>query len=268
MTVFLVSIFQLPELPLTTICDGCYDASNVIYNLLLLQNLFGSSVIGPLWSLPLEVQMYIFLPAVYYLTERPGGVRRVAGLIGGCALLAALLHAATGALHFLDFVPCFLCGALAYGLRGRIRARFRSIWWVALVLCVLALGSVAGVLWWRWQEPIGWIASLALGGSLWLFDESRNTAWNAVTKTVARYSYGIYLLHVPCLWLVFQVFSVKEPVAGTALALALTLGVSIAAFHAVEQPMIRLGKDCATRLASKSLSPAGLIHQLKVSLHV
>src|ERR1035437_1337666 len=42
----------------------------IVSNLLLVQNIIGkSNVIGPLWSLPYEVQMYLVLPALFFLAR-------------------------------------------------------------------------------------------------------------------------------------------------------------------------------------------------------
>jgi peptidoglycan/LPS O-acetylase OafA/YrhL len=47
------------------------EPSNVLLNLLLLQNISGGiSVLAPLWSLPYEMQMYLLLPALFYLISR------------------------------------------------------------------------------------------------------------------------------------------------------------------------------------------------------
>src|SRR5262249_18241244 len=55
--------------------EATYEAPSVavvLQNLLLVQNLFQSpEIVGPMWSLPFEVQMYLLLPFIYF------GARRV-----------------------------------------------------------------------------------------------------------------------------------------------------------------------------------------------
>ena len=65
---------------------------------------------------------------------------------------------------------------------------------------------------------------------------------------VARYSYGIYLSHVPLIWLCFQRLT-GLPVAGRwALFVALICVVPVVLYHAIEQPMIRVGKALSVRI--------------------
>lgn len=244
-TVLLASALRIPELPLSVRCESCYAAPNIVLNLLLAQNVAGTSLIAPLWSLPFEVQMYLALPLIYRLAACAGAVRKIAGLTGCFVLLAIVFPETAGIWRFLDFIPCFLSGVLAYVLRRHVRARFGGVWWLALVLAALISGSVAAVLWWEQRRSISWMVSLTLGGTLCLFHDSNYRAWNVVTKTVAKYSYGIYLLHVPSLWLVFRVLGITAPVAGAVLSLAVTAVTAVAAFHAVERPLVTVGKNWA-----------------------
>src|SRR2546430_3010621 len=50
-------------------------------NLLLVQNLtFTPSIVGQLWSLPVEMQMYLLLPSLFLLARRTTSVRPWLGL--------------------------------------------------------------------------------------------------------------------------------------------------------------------------------------------
>src|SRR5262249_36713604 len=54
--------------------DPAYEAPSgiaILENALLVQNLFQTpDIVGPMWSLPLEVQMYLMLPFIYFFARR------------------------------------------------------------------------------------------------------------------------------------------------------------------------------------------------------
>jgi peptidoglycan/LPS O-acetylase OafA/YrhL len=81
-----------------------------------------------------------------------------------------------------------------------------------------------------------------LGLSIYAFHDSVNPIWNGLTRTVAKYSFGIYLSHIPMMWLVFRVLRVENDVAACSLWLALTGAASVAGFHLIENPMIGVGR--------------------------
>ena len=84
---------------------------------------------------------------------------------------------------------------------------------------------------------------------MYLFHDSTSRVWNAITKNVAKYSYGLYLLHVPSLWLVFKILGITDPVIGTATWLVVVSLASFVTFHVVEDPMIRFGKKLTKKIA-------------------
>lgn len=219
----------------------------VIANLLLVQNLISKhSILGPLWSLPFEVQMYIVLPALYYLTLRKRAVTYLIGLLAFFCIFGYLLIHRTGHLSMAAYVPCFLSGVLCYSLRDHIRASVPSALWppfVLLLICGYCLTNANG-------DPnfwIGWIFCLSLGLAINAFRASVNKPLNAVAGRVALYSYGIYLTQVPVLYLVFVVFGVKNPVFGPLLSLVLIIAASIVSYHFIESPFMELGRKLSLR---------------------
>lgn len=91
--VLLVILFRMPA---DTWGDGNgISVRTAVSNLLLIQNLVwkgGGSILVPLWSLPYEVQMYLVLPALYFLTLRKRAVPYLAGLFLASCICSCLYH--------------------------------------------------------------------------------------------------------------------------------------------------------------------------------
>ena len=78
-------LLQIPPLPWEPI--GVRSLPGIASNLALTMNLtYTPPILGPLWSLPLEVQMYLVLPLLFVVIRR-GGV----AVVAGCWLLSLLL---------------------------------------------------------------------------------------------------------------------------------------------------------------------------------
>ena len=101
-------------------------------NMLLVQNAIRyPNVEMPLWSLPWEVQMYLFLPAFYlFLKKYP---RRIVPLAIWIAATAQAIAFTTlnvpRAFHAAIFPPMFIGGMIAYRLLGQGRVQFPSFVW-------------------------------------------------------------------------------------------------------------------------------------------
>jgi peptidoglycan/LPS O-acetylase OafA/YrhL len=97
----------------------------VAANMLLIQNFTGHvSMPDQLWTLPFEVQMYLFLPALYAVTLGAHAVLRVALICGGSLAIGFALFYTVwkGGNHLLTpfhYIPCFLPGVLAFVLSKR-----------------------------------------------------------------------------------------------------------------------------------------------------
>jgi len=181
-----------------------------IGNLTLTQNLLGVDPMqGVLWSLPLEVQMYILLPICYLVARK--SVRGVLGLIA-LAILSSYVVRHVDALWRLSlayFAPVFLLGVLAYA-------------------CLH-----------RWPQT-------------WDLPRSR---FARAAKTIATYSYGIYLLHVPALWFAFTVLHAPSVVQWASFAVLLFF-MPWLGYRLIERPLIRAGAALVHRAPAYSSEPA------------
>jgi len=244
-------IFHVPANPLGG--TRGFALPVVIANLLLVQNIITkTSVLGPLWSLPFEVQMYVVLPALYYLTLRRRAIAYLIGLLALFCVFGCLLFHATGHLSMAAYVPCFLSGVLCYSLRDHIRTSVSSALWppfVLLLICGYCVTNMADdAKFW-----IGWIFCLSLGLAINFFHDSASKPINAVARRVALYSYGIYLTQVLVLYLVFVVFGVNNLVFGPLLSLVLIIAASVVTYHLIESPFMKLGKRLSIRSVRTSV---------------
>lgn len=216
----------------------------VAANLLLVQNLWtGHSVLVPLWSLPYEVEMYLVLPPLYLIARRFDGVRRIGFLLAASYIGAYVFRKIeNGHMNLAAYIPCFLCGVLVYALRDRVRARISGALWgpfffgLIVLYCHIHTIASANIYW------LGWAYCLVLGAAILLFHDGENRALRWIGSRIATYSYGLYLLHVPALHVVFQLWRPESVVLGIACYVALAAVFAVIAYHVVEAPMVSLGR--------------------------
>jgi peptidoglycan/LPS O-acetylase OafA/YrhL len=235
------------------------SAGNLLANLFLIQNVTQQKANpGVLWSLPLELQMYVALPALFLFSS---WVRSWWGMIVFWWSVVALWFAvgfstgmlplseggirspAEAFLKFTRFVPCFLPGIVAYKLWGRSRFLPAPSWLTFLGVC-------CGVfLWLSGKHPIemGWFICFAIGLGVSFFREMRENFVTRSAQRIARYSYGIYLLHYFAIWVGFVVCRGLGRGLQVAIFAALLISLSALLYHAVEAPMIAIGVNVSER---------------------
>lgn len=206
-----------------------------VSNLALAQNLtFSRNAFGSLWSLPLEVQMYVFLPFIFLLINRFRSLV-TAFLLFLVSIPVALWqphHLARGSV--LAFIPAFMPGVIAYWL-FRNSKQILPMWSLPLAIALIT----SAFLWHPNWRLSAWCACLALGLLVPLFGQISSRNLNTASFHIAQYSYGIYLSHVLLLtWL--QPTWKSLPLYFLAVA-----AISVASFHLVELPMIRYGQRLA-----------------------
>ncbi len=223
-----------------------------VTNLLLIQNLTNTpNVIGPLWSLPIEVQMYLFLPLLFLGAKRKNSFRFLLLVIWPLFVLFAFLQykIAFPLSEMWRYAPCFIPGAIAYSLFKSNLKAFIPFWALPTLLFLsLALYMVLG----SYSQTIGgYPICLAIGLSLPFITPIRNVVAISVFKTIAKYSYSIYLLHGPCILVVFNCLpNASVPVKLAIFTAALT-GLSYLTFHLIESPMISLGNKIVARKSGR-----------------
>ncbi len=243
----------LTDLPITLLHS--LGARGIVVNLLLMQNFIRSvpSIIGPLWSLPWEVQMYLLLPLFYFVLRRYEPWLPALPLWLGAAMLAfvATNSRFPRSFHAAVFLPMFIGGMVAYQLLNRqymlggVTRKLPAFLWPYFVLALVVAQSVI-VGWKSFESPLGALLNacicLVLGIAIPSFNDLsvRWIVWPA--EKIAKYSYGIYLLHVPAMLIAFHAFTRLPLAIKTVAFLALTGLFAFASFHLIEDPLIQLGK--------------------------
>ena len=248
-----IAIVVLLRVPAGTI-PSTYSAPSprgIVANLALVQNLAGQDdLLVPLWTLPIEVQMYLVLP-LCFLVARTDRAKWLAAIVMAGLALASLYRwggipsyriAGLWRLRVLDFVPSFLMGVLAYALLRRSPARTLAAWWWPIIV----LGSIAVLVMWRvhWTVSIAFCAVLAI--ALAVVRGAAPSIWTRTARTIATYSYSIYLMHMLAIRMGFSVLR-TYPVAMQWLGMAVTFVVAVMlGYHLIEKPGIALGRRLAS----------------------
>lgn len=244
-----VLVIVLLKLPVAHLREGRFvgvplTGVGVLENLLLVQNLTHTdSVEAPLWSLPFEMQMYLLLPGLYWMTRRLK--KPVAVFVGWVIIALACRLAWRLALRYsfdlVEFVPCFLSGIAAYAL---ICLRSHSPRWPFAVWVGVISACTAFYL----ARPtiiVGWVCCLAIGVAAAHCADMKSTVLARISHLIARYSYGVYLLHFICIWVGFVELR-GLPLPGRVAAFLLTTAfLPVLLYHTVEAPMIRFGSRLA-----------------------
>jgi peptidoglycan/LPS O-acetylase OafA/YrhL len=227
----------------------------IFSNLLLVQNLMRpGSIINVLWSLPYEVQMYIFLPFLFmWIRGKRSAPWHLCALWVVSVLLAVgrTQLAAHGApvglvarLSLLEYVPNFLPGIVAFTLMQV--PQIKSYLWPPFILLLIGAYALSP------HTVTGWALCLLLGFAIPFFAEIR-TAWlRGISNRIATYSYGIYLSHQFCIWFVVDPLNGFPLWSRIMFLTAMLIGIPILLYHGIERPMIKVGASLAEKWGPRS----------------
>ncbi|MBC8025688.1 MAG: acyltransferase [Steroidobacteraceae bacterium] len=221
------------------------EAFDFMSNLALTMNLTGSpDVLAPLWTLPVELQMYVLLPGIYLLVARdpsgdPAPITALYLLSLGAALL---LPSLSPRLSLFASAPAFMAGVVAYVWGQKVTPRFAGWAWLpflaAIVGVYIAVEELTpGV----HHIELAAAITLLVGLAIPMFAQSSAGALNRVARTLARYSYGVYLFNLIALWAAYYALPIESTALKAATALGLLVAFSVAGYHLVEAPMMKWG---------------------------
>ena len=253
LSVFVVSFIALFHIPQQNLEHGYFVGAlqtkwEILSNLLLIQNLTKSvSILGPLWSLPYEMQMYLFLPLLFVLLRSSRYLWRFILFEILSVTVAIFSFSHSWIPDFVLYVPCFLPGVLAYLLMGRGRAKLPSFLWPVTIFALTILFFLKNA----WPYP--WLACLILGLAIPWFSSLSNPLLVKICQLVAKYSYGIYLTHFFTIWFAFVRLHAIPRTARWIVFLLSSAGLPILLYHLLEEPLIQVGKRLADRLSKVSV---------------
>ena len=244
-------IHYRPEIPLAY---HFWTVKQLLANLTLTQNLFGQhNLLIVLWSLPLEVQMYLFLPFLFVgLRLRSVGPALLLWLV---SIPLAILQARYAVrLDVFSYAPCFLAGVISWRLHARTRDRLPGWLWppcIAAVSMIWFFGNRQHEMYFRW------LFCLVLGFTIPFFAEISFASVRAVANTIAKYSYGIYLSHTAAMTVGFVLL--RNRFAQWSVSLALAVVLPLLMYHLIEHPGIQAGKRITDWLWRSPARPS-LVH--------
>lgn len=232
---------------------------DLLSNLALTQNITASpSRPDVLWSLPLEMQMYLLLPLLFFLLQRLSTTQTAFGWSATmllCVVLGPKVQKVAAGLGFEKlaswwmWLPCFLAGVLAFAWLRQPKQTSRALpfSWGACWIGVLALVHLTHYA----REPV-MVSCLSLGLLIPIWAEPQSRYLRATGAWIAKYSYGIYLTHRIGMSIGFGYLADLPLLVQLLICIAITLALSVALYHALEAPAIRLGKYLAQRYQSSA----------------
>jgi peptidoglycan/LPS O-acetylase OafA/YrhL len=214
--------------------------NGIIENLLLIQNLSGGGyALAVMWSLPLEVDMYVFLPILFFFVRKNMALWPL--LLFWTVIYGLLRHSNTSGNSFSTVILCFLPGVMAYVLYAKVKPRLPAwvfpLFLVALFVFFMHFSTV----------PASWPTCLALGLGLPFFRQIRLRPVQRVAHELAKHSYSVYLGHMFALDVAFYLLPIHSFWLQLTVMLTLTTLFSAVGYRVIERPMILLGARVAAR---------------------
>jgi peptidoglycan/LPS O-acetylase OafA/YrhL len=214
----------------------------LLANLALVQNLtYAHGVIAQLWSLPLEIQMYLLLPALFLFARRWKSLRPLLLLWIGAVAVAGIQPLISDRLSIVQFIPNFLPGVIAYRESGVARPTWPAFWW-PLMLC-----AMAGLYMVTLTFEHGWILCLITGLTVNRFRQIRLSWLRRAAHLLAKYSYGIYLTHMLAVWVGFELLGAFSPALRWTIFAVTLVALPLILYHTIEAPLTRFGATLAQR---------------------
>jgi peptidoglycan/LPS O-acetylase OafA/YrhL len=226
--------------------SGFVYAQPGLREILLQATLFrvsGHELVGVMWSLPYEVQMYLLLPVLFFFVRRNFSLWPLFLLWG--LVVSSSLAVPSATHNFVVALGYFLPGIMAYVAFGRWKPRLPG--W----LLPMFLVGMWAIFLYHCNFHKGWWFCLIMGLGLPLFRQIKSEWVLAPSRQIAKYSYGIYLTHPFALAVGFHLLRSHSLPVKLLGAVGPLVVLPVLAYHLLEHPMIRLGSRFAAKAEAK-----------------
>ena len=216
-----------------------FSLGTIAANFLLVQDLLHRpNIVGVMWTLTIEVQMYVLLPALFFLVSREGKIWQVL-VLWSLAVLELHAFLRTPANILPTVIPDFLPGVVAYLAFRKFRAHLPGWLFVFYLVALLSAYMVSPT------PAHSWPIVLVLGLTLPSFRQisQRSLVW--LSGNVAKYSFGIYLWHTFGMKISFHFLAHHSGLLKVVGELAFTAVASVAGYHLLEEPLMKVGSRLA-----------------------
>jgi peptidoglycan/LPS O-acetylase OafA/YrhL len=160
-------------------------------------------------------------------------------------LVLALASGEWRKLTLISLAPCFLPGVLAFVLRGRgKRSPLALVGVIAAGATVIPVAVAYGAA----EAPALWLLCAALGLTIPQCRELTAKPVARAAKTVATYSYGVYVLHVFAMSFAFG--GRGDAIEWLTFAVLLA-GFAFLAYHGIEVRGVAVGVRLAERIGAR-----------------
>ena len=224
-----------------------FNLKDFLSNIFLIQNITQNpSNPPPLWSLPYEVQMYLFLPLIFLITRN--NVKKITTLYIFTMIMVLIFKIVDKNKFYYDlihFFPCFLTGVISYALFKKNNQKISIIYLIIYLFISIILFPFLFTKYIP-ENLLGTIFCLPLALLISFTQEIKFKIINNITKKIAKYSYCIYLFH-PLAIKIFIDWQIKTwfkiPIIITA-----TVVFCYIIYNLIEKPAIKLGKKLSQNL--------------------
>lgn len=224
------------------------------------------SPVGHFWSLAIEEQFYFVWPVLVLLLSESALLRTCLAIAAASLLLRNIPAFQAEQSIYTEFLyrltpfrlePIALGSAIAVLLRSRAwRIRSRSIAGVAAAGLALTAGAIlqSGSVWYTSPGMTRYgYAGIALSWACLVFYAVAHSGSrrvlprvfrNPVLAAFGRYSYAIYVVHIPIGHVVFRIKAIPENIGGALIHIVLGVGLSflvaLCSWHLMEKHFLKL----------------------------